>query len=183
MLSCKRALPGHSGNGGKRRESWQSRLRNWNSTSVPPVAPRWQSCQFWPIAMERKYVSNVNKDRNSKWKINFPRANETAVKRWNTRKLLSSRFHRKVTGGVRSKEEHSKSGKPSLAPASALGIGTTGYFVSFVAYLELRILFLQKCLKQRCLEQLNKLRLSPATKTDYKLTGINWTEFVCCIRC
>ena len=149
MLSCKQALPGDSGNEGKRRESRQSRLRNWNSTSVPPVAPRWQSCQFWPIGMEQKHASNVKKDRNSKRKINFPHANETAVKRWNTRKLLSSCFHRKVTGGARSKEEHSKSGKPSLAPASALGIGTTGYFVSFVAHLELRILFLQKCFETK----------------------------------
>ena len=104
MLSCKQALLGRSGNGGKRRESLQSCLRNWNSTSVPPVAPRQQSCQVWPIGMEWKCVLNVNKHRNSTRKTNFPQANETPVKRWNTRKLLSSRFHRKVTVGARSKE-------------------------------------------------------------------------------
>ena len=51
-------------------------------------------------------------------------------------------LYRQVFEEARPKDEHSKSGKPPLMPASALGIEKTRfYFVSFVAYLEFRILF------------------------------------------
>ena len=149
MWSCKQALQGHSGSGRKKEGELAVTSQELNSTSVPPVAPCQQSCQFWPISMEWKCALNVNKYRNSAKKINFSWVNETAVKRWNTRKLLSSRFHRQVIEGARSKDEHSKSGKPPLAPALALGIETTGCFVSLVAYLEFRILFLQKCFETK----------------------------------
>ena len=73
-----------------------------------------------------------------------------AARRWNTRKLLSSCFCRQVFEGARPKDEHSKSGKPPLMPASALGIEKTRfYFVSFVAYLEFRILFCWKCFEMK----------------------------------
>ena len=73
-----------------------------------------------------------------------------AARRWNTRKLLSSCFCRQVFEGARPKDEHSKSGKPPLMSASALGIKKTRfYFVSFVAYLEFRILFFWKCFEMK----------------------------------
>ena len=41
----------------------------------------------------------------------------------------------------------------------------------------------ESVLKRRCPGHLNKLRLSAAIETDYKLTEIQRPEFVCCIRC
>lgn len=153
----------------------------WSSPTVrTPVAPHQHSCQSWPIGTQRKWASNVNKHRNSARAKKSPKSMATA-KRWNTRNLLSSRFHRQVVEGTRWTGEWLSGRETLLMHAYALGIEETRYFTSFVSSLEHRVSFLWKFLNWRCPGQLNKLFLSPAIKTDYK--NEFGTEFVFCIRC
>ena len=60
-VACKQTPPRHShGRRVKRKETLQSRLRNWNSAYSAP-SPHWQGCQFWPVSTEQKWASNVHK--------------------------------------------------------------------------------------------------------------------------
>ena len=54
--------------GRKGKESLQSHLRNLNSASSTPVAPRRQGCQFWPISTEWKWASHVHKQTKKQMK-------------------------------------------------------------------------------------------------------------------
>ena len=66
------ALPGRSGGGEKKERELAVTSHEFEFR----LQCRRQSCQFWAIGAERKRASNVNRHRNSAWKIIFPRAND-----------------------------------------------------------------------------------------------------------
>ena len=68
-------------------------------------------------------------------------------------------------------------------PASAFGIETARILQALWRTLNSEYCSCESVLKRRRPGHLNKLRLSAAIETDYKLTEIHRTEFVCCIGC
>ena len=150
-VTYKQTPPRHShGSRVKRKESLQSRLRNWNSPYSAP-SPHWQGCQFWPVSTEQKWASNVHKaherfilhDWTKPWKYG-------CREKMKHQKIVEFLFLQAGLWGGQTKRRTFKSGKPPLMPASALGIEKTRfYFVSFVAYLEFRILIFWKCFEMK----------------------------------
>ena len=62
---------------------------------------------------------------------------------------MSERSPESMAAAKKINRECSKIGKPLLMPASGLSTETTRYFATFVVYIELRGLFLQKYLETK----------------------------------
>ena len=104
------------------------------------------------VFIDRFHWIRVYGSRIRKEKVAFSNGNgyvwTRPKKRGSIRKSSSSRFRSQVVEGARLREEHWKTGKLLLTPSGTLGIKTR-YFASFVAHLEPRVLFLQKCFENK----------------------------------